>query len=451
MRAVLTNFGTTGDVLPFIALARELREHGHKPVLAFSPDFASWIESFGLEFRSVGPYLKKVEEEVCRAMVVTPEMYNSAEHVRSVGTPLASALPQTFSDLRQICQDADVIISGPLQPAARMVHELTGIPFVSVQLIYLPGSESALSSKGTPAYRQASAGLINPFRAQHGLAPLADPLTSDANSPQLALYAMSRHVSPPPDTWPAHHHMTGYFFLDEDEWQPEASLREFVEGGESPVVVTFGSMPHEDPREVTRLIVGAVERVGRRAVIQHGWSGLAAESLPPLLHAVDYVPHDWLFARAACVVHHGGAGTAAAVFRAGVPNIFVPHAGTQPLRAELAEGLGVAGPSISYAELTEQRLADSIRQTLECGEYARAARALGEKIRGEQGVSRARQMIERLVRSVGLYEEASGGEEEQVLAAQATEEEEEGRMAKVTRRKSYQHRLRSRKSSDYPM
>jgi UDP:flavonoid glycosyltransferase YjiC (YdhE family) len=437
MRLILTNFGTTGDVHPYIALAKELKAHGHQAILACSPNFEELVNKHGLEFLPLGPDLLKIQYDINTALIESPDIQESAEPLHALFSQLTTALPQMLQEVRDISRGADALISGPMQPAARMVHELTGIPFVSVQVEHFGGG-------GTPAFQQASAGLINPFRAQHGLAPLADPLTSDANSPQLALYAMSRHVSPPPDTWPAHHHMTGYFFLDDEEWQPEASLREFVEGGESPVVVTFGSMPHEDPREVTRLIVGAVERVGRRAVIQHGWSGLAAESLPPLLHAVGYVYYPWLFARAACVVHHGGPGTAAAVFRAGVPNIFVPHAWDQPIWAELAEGLGVAGPSISYAELSEQRLADSIRQTLECGEYARAARVLGEKIRGEQGVSRARQMIERLVRSVGLYEEASVGEEEQVRAAQATEEEE-GRMAKVTRRKSYQHRLRSRK------
>src|ERR1051325_5116045 len=186
MRAVLTNFGTTGDVYPFVALAAELTRNGHEAVLAFPPESSSWIESMGYRNYALGLDLREAEKAACQAMVLNPNLYNSVESVRSVGETLAAALPDVFRDLREVCLDADVLISGSLQPAARMVHELTGIPFVSVQLIFLPDSETALGSRGTPFYRQATADLINPVRRQLGLAPLADPLTSGANSPQLA-------------------------------------------------------------------------------------------------------------------------------------------------------------------------------------------------------------------------------------------------------------------------
>jgi sterol 3beta-glucosyltransferase len=96
--------------------------------------------------------------------------------------------------------------------------------------------------------------LINPFRAEYGLPPLRHPLTHDANSPQLALYAMSRHVFPPPPGWPAHYHMTGYFFLDDESYRPDPALAEFLKEGEPPVVITFGSMTHDDPEAITELL-----------------------------------------------------------------------------------------------------------------------------------------------------------------------------------------------------
>jgi len=92
MRAVLTNFGTTGDVYPFVALAAELTRHGHDAVLA----------------------LAAAEKAVCQAMVLNPNIYNSVAPVRSVGETLAAALPDVFRDLREVCRNADVLISGHL-------------------------------------------------------------------------------------------------------------------------------------------------------------------------------------------------------------------------------------------------------------------------------------------------------------------------------------------------
>ena len=37
------------------------------------------------------------------------------------------------------------------------------------------------------------------------------------------------------------------------------------------------------------------------------------------LASCEFAPHEWLFPRVVCAVHHGGAGTTGAAFRAGVP------------------------------------------------------------------------------------------------------------------------------------
>src|ERR1700752_4981592 len=55
MRAVLTSFGSTGDFEPFLALAIEMKRHGHEPVLAFLPHYAARAEKLGIEFVPTGP------------------------------------------------------------------------------------------------------------------------------------------------------------------------------------------------------------------------------------------------------------------------------------------------------------------------------------------------------------------------------------------------------------
>lgn len=204
MRAVLTNFGTTGDIQPFLALATELRHAGHQPIVALSPNFSSRATESGFEFAPIGPDLQKVQSDIIATIL--KRVANSVETMRALFEPLAQALPQTFEDLKAACRGADVLISGPLQPASRMVHEVSGIPFVSVQIAHFGGP-------GRPALQQATASFINPFRTRLGLPPLQNPLSLDANSKQLSLYAISRHVFKTPKDWPSSDHVIGYFFL----------------------------------------------------------------------------------------------------------------------------------------------------------------------------------------------------------------------------------------------
>ena len=427
MRTVVTSFGSTGDVHPYLALAIELKKHNHDPVLAFPPHFASLVERFGLEFEPVGPDLQQVQADLIVAMQVMPD---SADELRDMFAPLADALPEMFDKLSEITRDADVIISGPMQPCSRIIHEMTSIPFVSVQ-------ENHFGGGGSLAFQLATMSLINPFRAQFGLPPLRHPLTHDANSPQLALYAMSRHITPPPANWPSHYRMTGFFFLDDEQWQPYPGLIDFLAADGPLIVITFGSMTHNDPEALSDIIFKAVEEVGCRAIIQQGWSGLAQRKTPPNIHVAGFIPHSWLFPRAACIVHHGGPGTAAAAFRAGVPSVFVPHTFDQPIWGELAHDLGLVLP-IPILELSAERLAKAISMTL-CGpRYREIAASIGEKMRMEQGVRTARTLIEELVYRIGLHQEGAEG-------FRSGFDRGEARGEKMNRRKQFQQQRRLRR------
>jgi sterol 3beta-glucosyltransferase len=429
MRVILTNFGTTGDLQPFLALGVELRRLGHQPVLAFSPGYGASIARLGLDFCPIEPDLQDLQQLVNAAWIERPEVYGSMEQMSRLLEPLVAALPGMFEQLRAACRDADALICGPAQPAGRMVHETTGLPFVSVHLSHFGGS-------GAPALQRASASLINPFRLKLKLPPLRDPLTIDANSPQLALYAMSRHVFPPPAYWPSHYHMTGYFFLDHEDWRPEPDLVDFFNSGRPPVVVTFGSMgmTHENPDELTDLVIDAVNKARCRAILQQSRNSVVNRQLTSDVYAIGYAPHGWLFSRAACIVHHGGGGTAGAVFRSGVPSIFVPHGRIfdQHYWAQLAREIGCAGPAIPYTQLTADRLNAEIVNILNTPSYLHVASMLGEKIRGEHGVKTAGQLIEELVLRIGLN--------------QSKEVPRKKRDEETSRRKEYIQKRRSKRA-----
>ena len=196
MRAVLTNLGSLGDVQPLVALACELQRNGHDPVLALAPYFGGYVRNLGLEFSPIGPDLDYPELQRKETVAVSRGVKDSKLMDESL-TLLKLMLPEMFSELSHVCRNADVLISGHLQMASRMIHELTEIPFVSVQVNHFGGKQSL-------SFRQAIASVVNQFRAQYGLGPVSDPKHTDANSPQLALYAMSQRFRPPSISWPEH-------------------------------------------------------------------------------------------------------------------------------------------------------------------------------------------------------------------------------------------------------
>lgn len=396
MRLLITNFGTRGDFEPFFALARELAEHQHEPIFAIPESAVSMLQQSGFPYAVIAADDPELRQKINLSWSTQADAYEASGRLVEEFSALQSYFPAALKELTELSRSVSVLVSGPAQPLARIVHEITGVPFVSVQL-------SNFGGNGGPAIREAGDRLVNPFRRKIGLPPLKDPFTTGANSPQLALYAMSRYLRPRPATWPAHYQMTGFFFA-EPAYHASSELIDFLQAGPAPVVVTLGSMPHESPERLLSIIIQALALSGSRALIQ-------GFDLPPgllpgnqALYAVEYVPHFWLFRFAGCVVTHGGAGTAAAVFRSGIPGIFIPHSEIYDQRywSQLAHEYGCTVPPIPIHKLAPTTLADAILQCRNDNMLRNKSLNLGSKIRSERGVETARQMIEKMSASFGL-------------------------------------------------
>ncbi|MDQ1053896.1 UDP:flavonoid glycosyltransferase YjiC (YdhE family) [Arthrobacter sp. SORGH_AS 212] len=103
--------------------------------------------------------------------------------------------------------------------------------------------------------------------------------------------------------------------------------------------------------------------------------------------SIGAVPHEWLFPQMAAVVHHAGAGTAAAGLRAGVPTVSVPIYTDQPFWAARITSLGGGPQPVPYKELTTERLADAITQATTTPAYAARERQLAAMLATEDGTT----------------------------------------------------------------
>lgn len=191
-------------------------------------------------------------------------------------------------------------------------------------------------------------------------------------------YLWSPGLIPKPADWGPEIDIAGFVFLDlASSFQPPETLVEFLDAGEPPVYIGFGSIVVDDPDKFTALIFKAVQKSGVRALVSKGWGGLGDEgNTPENIYMLENTPHDWLFPRVSAVVHHGGAGTTAIGLKCGKPTMIVPFFGDQPFWGAMVANAGAgAQQPIPYKHLSIDSLAEGIKQCL-----SPEAKAAAEKI-----------------------------------------------------------------------
>lgn len=409
MRVLLATVGSQGDLQPFLALGRRLLAEGHDVTLSASDGYADRAAEVGVPFDG-RPSWDEAEFQANYARIVATR--NQLRQLAVVIDFLAKEQRAAVPRLMELARDADVVVNSPLAVGAVAAARAVGTPQVSVHHTwplrrarrYGPtnidfgrvGNHLAWALSGS-AVRRATDGLLNPVVAAAGLPPWRDILFDASHSRLLNLIAISPHVLEPDPLFGPAYQTTGYWYLDEPDYTPPDDLAAFV-AEEPPAVIGFGSNNGFDAEEVTRLLLTAVDGLGRRVVLQSGWAGLGDRDLPSNVFLADYVPHGWLYSRAACVVHHGGAGTTAAAFRAGVPQAVVWLQGDQPHWGRRIAQLGVGPPPCGHHSLDADWLRGALERLIDDGGMADRARALGAAIRAEDGVGMAVRAIEKMPR-----------------------------------------------------
>jgi UDP-glucoronosyl and UDP-glucosyl transferase len=179
-------------------------------------------------------------------------------------------------------------------------------------------------------------------------------------------YLWSPGLVPKPEDWGPEIDIAGFVFLDlASTFEPPEDLVKFLDAGEPPVYIGFGSIIVDDPDRFTKMIFEAVEKAGVRALVSKGWGGLGGEeNTPENIYMLENTPHDWLFPKVKAVVHHGGAGTTAIGLKCGKPTMIVPFFGDQQFWGNMVGKAGAGAQPVPCKELTTEKLADGIRQLL---------------------------------------------------------------------------------------
>jgi len=416
MRITIIAFGSRGDVQPAVALGKALKAEGHRIRILAGLNFKSWIERHGLEpIASQIDIQDLMESELGREWAEKGSNLFKQMHVVKKLNERTGWL--AMSEAWTACSDAEVIISSFTSDIyALSFAEKLGVPLISTPLqpaLYPTRSGAATMNAPLP-HRESifnfyfgrlflepfqwrlSAKMVNRFRQE--VLSLGPQTRSDylaAKRRLVTVQGYSCHVVPHAKDWPSTVQTTGFWFLEEqNDWTPPRELTEFLDSGERPICIGFGSMTGRNPQRLMQTVSEAVRKTRKRAVLLSGWAGITDSKRDDNIFPLEAAPHEWLYPRVAAAVHHGGAGTTAASLRAGVPTVVVPHLGDQPFWGKRVHSLGAGPKPISRKQLTSTALALAIKEATTNQIMKRRAEELGSKIRAEDGLGRAVEIIE---------------------------------------------------------
>ncbi|RSN16793.1 glycosyl transferase [Streptomyces sp. WAC 05977] len=398
--------GSRGDVQPCIALGRGL--DGDRVRVLAAERFRTLVTSHGLDFASLSADPSEIlGSDGGREWT---EGRTPAGFLRGLRGALAPVMERLLADVRRGAAGADLVLAPTLGFLGAHLGASLGVP--DVELHYQPSVPTrAFAHPLAPwAARTGPCGRWLSFHAvdtvawqvlrpevdrwrERSLGLPAAGLRGPRRSGTPVLCGFSDTVVPRPKDWPSRVHVTGYWFLEAPAaWRPDPRLRDFLASGPPPVYVGFGSMRPSEAERTFAAVRTALRRAGLRGLLG---TDAAAEDDDQL--TIGDVPHAWLFPRTAAVVHHGGAGTTAAALRAGVPSLICPVFSDQPYWGDRVFRLGAGPRPLPLRDLTVDSLTARLLELSGNLLFRRGAQYVAGRLREEDGVARARQVL----RSVG--------------------------------------------------
>ncbi|MDB4901155.1 MAG: hypothetical protein JWQ63_436 [Mucilaginibacter sp.] len=415
MHYAIITYGSRCDVQPYIALALGLMARGHEVTLLAPENFKNFVEGYGVTFYPLHGNLEELiySPEVL-SMLKSGNMVSLLRYMQRAGRKIQSQVNQ---GMIAGCLNADIMIASVLSiiwvhSIAEKLNKKWGI--LQLSLPSTPTKEfpfSGLAFFNFPAYNIFTHRLVrflywqfnkkdlNRFRKSLGLT-IARKSLLDLISKEniLNLWCISPQLVANPKDWNSNSGITGFLTLPAKKRvihpmdQIPPGLKEWLQNGEKPVYIGFGSIPIPDTDLFCKILNEIIIQTQFRIILCKGWSDIPGLITHPDLFVVKFINHEWLFPQCKTAVIHGGAGTTAAVIKAKISAIVVSVFADQPWWGKIIEDKNL-GIHIPFKKLTAQKLLKAI-EISQTPEMRKSVSETGEKINNEDGLKIALDAIE---------------------------------------------------------
>ncbi len=404
MKIAIFTLGTRGDVQPYAVLGRALKLCGHEVVLSTAKNFESLVKSYGLEFVPVdADFQALLDSEEGKKIRKNP--FLAKKQLNKFVYPMMADAFATFYALTKTSdrvlfhvktmadnfadQFPDKMIEANVIPAIQPTKAFANPVF---SFLSLPTFMNKFTYKITEWGLKMWTKPVNDFRSSVGL-PLkfVKPVLP-------SIYGVSEFFLQKPADYPVNSFFTG-FWSDESGAELTKGVIDFINQGEPPLLITFGSMPFDSTLDLKVLIKSVSEKCNTRIILIKGWGLTDVSDLEnsPNIKTIDSAPYDKLIPLVKAVVHHGGIGTMAACLKAGKPFLTCPilyPLGDQVFWGKIAVEKGVGLKPLPLKKMTADSFISSIQILLSDNRLYEHAEQLSKHLIKEDGVAKAIKLIE---------------------------------------------------------
>ena len=376
MRVLVSTSAGEGHFGPLAPFATALRDAGHDVAVAAPASFAGSVAAAGFELRPFADVPRSL------AGSVFAQLPNLSRHEADAivgsdvfaGLNIAWALPalrRTVAEWRP-----DVILREPTEYASYVLAQEFGIPQVLVPIGLAATTQmladvavERLSAFGAP---DGCPGLTDGPTATWMPASMEDPAVPGPErtrryAPTPAVQSALPTARSLPDCWP------GSALADHPLL--------YVSFGT--VAAAIGFFPG-----VYRGVLDALDGLDVRVLITTGRAGdpTALGTLPPNVHAEQWVPQADVLAQTAVLISHGGYGTMLGALAAGIPQVALPlFSGDQYLNSARLRATGAGIELDGPASLPDVR--GAIERILAGDCTATVARTVAAEIAAQEPLS----------------------------------------------------------------
>ena len=407
MHVVLVPVGTAGDVLPFVALGRSLRQRGHEVVVLTSERFRHAAEGAGLNFIALGT------EARYRAVFDEPALWDPRRAEQFLMEQLISVTPAMFHTLMEHVRSGEsIVLCSPWALGALLAREKTGLRLATLVIeprqlfsihhpIVMPGMKRMdwlpiwlrrllLTLVNRLQIERQVRRPLNEFRATVGLPPIETSMWAWTSEVARTIGLFPEWFASYQPDWTKQTRLTGFLqYCGEDVVETPRELTEFLDSGPPPVVFTVTSFNKHAAGYFSAAARGS-QALGYRAVLLTPHEAQLPAKLPEGVIHFAYAPLSDVLPRSAALVHNGGIGALAQALSAGIPQLIVPFALAQPDHAvrvrDLRVGDYIPGEQFDEDTLKEKMVSilgsDELRDNAQrCAALMREHDALGETVR----------------------------------------------------------------------
>ena len=288
---VLSTTGSLGDFLPFLAVARGLRDRGHRVRLALPTEFRGAAHSEG--FDDVVPAGWEISPSTLAALDVDWSKAAGLLLLRKALNELVlPELEAAYQALSDASEDADLVVGHANQVVAPMIAERTGVRWAVLSLFPmlvpttrgLPGTPvPQLPGPFRRAGNVAAMGIFklgsralfsdrafNTFRAAHGFGRRHAYFLTCAFDSDLYIAPVPPEFVARPSDWPANAQLSGFCPGRLSTAAVPTEVEDFLADGEPPVLVTLGSAPSSTSADRLTAIAAALDKRGLRGLFLVG-------------------------------------------------------------------------------------------------------------------------------------------------------------------------------------